>query len=334
MTTNAAPNEEERHKFPKKHLVTGERILWEGRPSIVVYFLRSLLLFVFGAVFGVLAILQSNQNVDLSNLVTFLALLAMLLLVVLMVGVHRRWGMFAGLVSLVIIGLVVLNVHVNGLVYFIPMAIGLLAFAIEYVVWSHTYFAISDRRIMTQYGIFNIMFADTQIDRVQNVTVVQPLIERILGYGDVMFATAGEMGGIKSDDSREMMKSGGAIVWDNIPKPFQVRKVAEEIIFSATRRQAVQYVPAPAMAYVAPQVVTPQAPAYAPSQTAAQPAQSYAPTTTAAQPAPASAAAPPQPSIPTAEAEERMIKLKEMRDKNLISEEEYQQKRKEILGRF
>jgi len=321
MTTNAAPSEEVRFKFPRKHLVTAEKILWEGRPSIVVYFLRSLLLFVFGAMFGVLALLQSNQTVDLSNLGTFLALLAMLLLVVLMVGVHRKWGMFSGLVALVIIALVVLNVHVNGLVYFIPMAIGLLAFAIEYVVWSHTYFAISDRRIMTQYGIFNIMFADTQIDRVQNVTVVQPLIERILGYGDVMFATAGEMGGIQSSDPREMMRAGGAIVWDNIPKPFQVRKVAEEIIFSATRRQAVQYVTAPAQAYVAPPVVTQPAPVYVPPQPAAQPAQ-------------ASQAAPPQPSIPTAEAEERMVKLKEMRDKNLISEEEYQQKRKEILGRF
>jgi membrane protein YdbS with pleckstrin-like domain len=333
MTTNAAPNEGERHKFPKKHLVTGERILWEGRPSIVVYFLRSLLLFVFGGLFGVMAILQSNQDVDLANLGTFLALLAMLLLVVLMVGVHRKWGLLSGLISVAIIVLVVLNVHVNGLVYFIPMIIGLLAFAIEYLIWSHTYFAISDRRIMTQYGIFNIMFADTQIDRVQNVTVVQPLIERILGYGDVMFATAGEMGGIQSSDPREMMKSGGAIVWDNIPKPFQVRKVAEEIIFSANRRQTVQYVTATAPTFVAPQVVSQPAPAYAPSQPAAQPAQTYATSAPAVQPA-ASTAAPPQPSIPTAEAEERMIKLKEMRDKNLISEEEYQQKRKEILGRF
>ena len=172
MTTNAAPNEGERHKFPKKHLVTGERILWEGRPSIVVYFLRSLLLFVFGGLFGVMAILQSNQEVDLANLGTFLALLAMLLLVVLMVGVHRKWGLLSGLISVAIIVLVVLNVHVNGLVYFIPMIIGLLAFAIEYLIWSHTFFAISDRRIMTQYGIFNIMFADTQIDRVQNLTVL------------------------------------------------------------------------------------------------------------------------------------------------------------------
>ncbi len=299
----------------------------------MVYFLRSLLLFVFGGLFGVMAILQSNQEVDLANLGTFLALLAMLLLVVLMVGVHRKWGLLSGLISVAIIVLVVLNVHVNGLVYFIPMIIGLLAFAIEYLIWSHTYFAISDRRIMTQYGIFNIMFADTQIDRVQNVTVVQPLIERILGYGDVMFATAGEMGGIKSDDPREMMKSGGAIVWDNIPKPFQVRKVAEEIIFSANRRQTVQYVTATAPTFVAPQVVSQPAPAYAPSQPAAQPAQTYATSAPAVQPA-ASTAAPPQPSIPTAEAEERMIKLKEMRDKNLISEEEYQQKRKEILGRF
>ncbi len=300
MTTTAAPTEDVRSSFPKKHLVAGEKVLWEGRPSVVVYFLRSLLLFILGGVFGTLAIFQTGAN----NSMDLLELVILLILAALMFVIHRRWGRLAGVVALAIIVLVWVGPDLNGVVYFIPMIIGLAAFGIEYIVWSHTYFAISDRRIMTQYGIFNIMFADTQIDRVQNVTVVQPLIERILGYGDVMFATAGEMGGIKSDDPREMMKSGGAIMWENIPKPFQVRKVAEEIIFRATH-QDVHYVQAPAT--VQPAVAPPAA----------------APVVSA-----------PQAPSPTAEVEERMTKLKEMRDKGLVTEEEFQQKRKEILGRL
>lgn len=311
MTTTYTHTNSVKSSFPKKHLVAGEKILWEGRPSIIVYFLRSLLLFIFGTLFGVLALVQRGQELDLANLGTYLALLAMLLLVVLMVSIHRKWGLFSGLAGLALIGLVVARIDLPEILYFIPMFIGLLAFAVEYIVWTHTYFAISDRRIMTQYGIFNIMFADTQIDRVQNVTVVQPLIERIFGYGDLMFATAGEMGGIQSDDPQEMMKSGGAIVWQNIPKPFQVRKVAEEIIFQVSRRHTVQYV---------------QQPTYAPAYVTPQPMPMPAPVMP-----PATA---PTPSIPTQEAEERMVKLKELRDRNLISEEEFQQKRKEILGRI
>jgi membrane protein YdbS with pleckstrin-like domain len=296
MTVEASSTQVRRSKFQTKHLVTGETIQWEGRPSIIVYFLRSLLLFLFGVAFGALALLQGNRGISFESLESFAYFAGMFILILLMVAAHRRWGALEALVALVLVVLLMLRIPSEGLnpaFYFGPMIIGLVAFLFEYVLWSHTYFAISDRRIMTQYGVFNLMFADTQIDRVQNVTVVQPLMERILGYGDVMFATAGEMGGIKSDDPTERLRAGGAIVWENVPKPFEVRKIAEEIIFRSTR-PTVQYVPQP---YV---------------------------------PAPAPVPA----SMPSVEAEERLVKLKEMREKNLISEEEYQQKRQEILGRL
>jgi membrane protein YdbS with pleckstrin-like domain len=276
--------------------VTGETIQWEGRPSIIVYFVRSLMLFILGALFFVFYIFQGTQAINLANFGTYIWIIGMFILVILMVGVHRRWGAVEGLIGLILILLLVLGFR-NLEFYILPMVIGFVAFLFEYVAWSHTYFAISDRRIMTQYGVFNLMFADTQIDRVQNVTVVQPLMERILGYGDVMFATAGEMGGIKSDDHYERMRQGGAIVWEDVPKPFQVRKVAEEIIFHSTQPR-VQYVQQPVA------VVPPVAPAPTPAP------------------------------ITSVEAEERLTKLKEMRDKNLITEEEYQKKRLEILSRM
>ena len=50
-----------RSKFSTKRLVPGEQILWEGRPSIIVYFLRSLLLTIFGGVFPAAAFVQAGE---------------------------------------------------------------------------------------------------------------------------------------------------------------------------------------------------------------------------------------------------------------------------------
>lgn len=281
-----------RSRFSIKRLVPGEKILWEGRPSVVVYFLRSLLLVIFGFVFALSALLQDGKAIT-SDLGSYFFLLLMLVLTALMFIAHRRWGVAEGIVAAIAVLVVVLDVQIHNVFYFVPALIGIVALVVEYLVWSHTYFAISDRRIMTQTGIFSLLFVDTQIDRLQNVSVSQPFIERILGYGDVMFATAGEMGGIDSNAWTQKMSKGGAIVWENIPRPFEVRRIAETIIFQSTRPQ-VQYVP-----------------------------QAYSPAPPAAPAAPYSV-----------EASERLVKLKEMKDKNLISEEEFQKKRQEIIGQL
>jgi membrane protein YdbS with pleckstrin-like domain len=281
-----------RSKFSINRLVPGEQILWEGRPSVIVYFLRSLILTIFGTIFAVSAFIQAGTAINTSDMGSYIFLLVMVALTILMFVVHRKWGIFQGIVA--IVAMVLAAVQLDGAwpIYFGPLVIGLIALSVEYLVWSHTYFAISDRRIMTQTGIFSLKFVDTQIDRIQNVSVVQPFVERIFGYGDVMFATAGEMGGIDSDAWNQKMGTGGAIVWDNIPRPFEVRRIAENIILHATKPQ-MQYAPQPAAT-----------PAPAPSA-------SYA-----------------------VEATERLAKLKEMRDKNFITEEEYQQKRQEIISRL
>ena len=84
----------------------------------------------------------------------------------------------------------------------------------------------------------------------------------------------------------------GAVKWDDIPKPFQVRKRAEEAMLNPSwpnvRVQAqTQYVPASAVRPIAP-----------------------------------------------VEAEERLTKLKELLDKGLISKDEYEAKRREIISRM
>lgn len=306
-----APVTVHRGSFPTKHLIPGEKILWEGRPSRIVYFLRSFLMFIFGIAFSVLAFTLDTDDLGNGDLVSWAPLIAMLVLLALMVALHRRWGALEVVVGVAAL-VAVLAFDVTRWVVIAPALVGLLFFLVDYILWSHTYFGISDRRIMTQYGIFNLMFADTQIDRIQNVTVVQPILERILGYGDVMFATAGNMGGIVSDDPAENMRKGGAIVWENVPKPFEVRKISEEIINRVMTPQV--YVAAPAYA---PQVpLPPGAPAYAPVA-----------------PVPMTQPAAPPPAT-RVEAEERLTKLRELNQKGLITNEEYEQKKKEILGQM
>jgi uncharacterized membrane protein YdbT with pleckstrin-like domain len=274
-------------KFSKDRMVVGEKVLWEGRPSVLGYFFTSFLLFFSALLFGIFAVIQADQSIDLGNFVSYLPLLLMIVLAVFMYLVQRRWGLAQAIIAGAIIIIVVADVNISWFWYFLPLMVGMVVLVVGWIVWSHTFFAITDRRIMTQTGIFSLMFADTQIDRVQNVTVVQPFFERILGYGDIMFATAGEMGGIKSDKLSAGMKTGGAIVWEDVAHPFEVRKTAESIIYHASS-PAVQYIPQPST---------------------------------------------PVPTNP-AEAEERLTKLKEMKDKGLISAEEYEQKRKEIISRL
>jgi membrane protein YdbS with pleckstrin-like domain len=288
-----------RGSFPTRHLIPGERILWEGRPSRIVYFVRSMLMFIFGLAFSALAWGLHRGDLHTDDPVTFVPLIVMLALMGPMVLLDRRWGIVETIAGLAVIGAVLAFDDITRWITLVPAVIGLAFFLFDYIVWSHPYFAISDRRIMTQYGIFNLMFVDTQIDRIQNVTVVQPLLERIFGYGDVMFTTAGSMGGIRSDDPAEGMRKGGALVWENIPRPFEVRRIAEDIINRATAPPA----------YVA-------APAYVPPV--------------------AAPASPPAPAAPISsfEAEERLTKLKELNERGLISDQEYAQKRKEILGQM
>lgn len=41
--------------FPRHHLVPGETVMWEGRPSIIVYYLRALILLLLGLAFTIVA---------------------------------------------------------------------------------------------------------------------------------------------------------------------------------------------------------------------------------------------------------------------------------------
>lgn len=55
-------------------------------------------------------------------------------------------------------------------------------------------YAITSRRVAVETGLFARDLQETGLDRIQNITVRQTLMERALGVGTVRFDTAGEMG--------------------------------------------------------------------------------------------------------------------------------------------
>jgi len=142
-----------------------------------------------------------------------------------------------------------------------PLVVSILYFLVYYIIWRHIAFALTDRRIISQYGIFNLRYADTQVNRVQNVTVIQPWYERLLGYGDVALATAGETGGVDYSRPGLRVSAEGAMVWENVRKPFDLRRKVEEIIYPST---------APTTTTIVREVPAPSAPAGVPAGVSAE----------------------------------------------------------------
>jgi uncharacterized membrane protein YdbT with pleckstrin-like domain len=60
-----------------------------------------------------------------------------------------------------------------------------------YVLMKSTRYTITDRRIHIRTGVLSRREHSTQLTRVQNVNVTQPLFQRLLGIGDVDWDTAG-----------------------------------------------------------------------------------------------------------------------------------------------
>jgi membrane protein YdbS with pleckstrin-like domain len=112
------------------------------------------------------------------------------------------------------------------------MVIGVIAGIVRQ---RRTSFALTNRRIMTQYGVFSQKFADCGHDKVQNSTIVRSMTDRAFGWGSIMFATAGTMGGISTRQASKMMSYGGAVLWLHVSQPIPVYKYAQAVMGSSRK---------------------------------------------------------------------------------------------------
>jgi hypothetical protein len=193
-------------------------------------------------------------------------------------------GRLAGVSGIIIAGAVALgwlSLEQHLWVVVVPLIFSLLALLFNVIYLNRVLFIVTDRRIITRYGLFTLRYADLGVVSDQNVTVIQPWYERILGFGDIYFATAGERGGIDYQSPGIKLMTGGAITWEDVTNPFAVVKTASEVI-------------------------TP----------GAMPVRIVGP-------------------MPeTISAQERLKQLDELKQKGMITEKEYEEKRKDILGKL
>ena len=126
--------------------------------------------------------------------------------------------------------------------------------------------------------------------KIQNVTVIQPWYERIFGFGDIYFATAGQEGGIDYESPGIKLRKGGAVSWENVGNPFVVNRIASGVVNPVGT-------PVVVINQEAPQTVS-------------------------------------TPQSVSASNSERLKELGELKQKGMISQQEFDEKRKQILEKL
>jgi uncharacterized membrane protein YdbT with pleckstrin-like domain len=69
--------------------------------------------------------------------------------------------------------------------------------AVEYINWKYNLWAVTNLRVVDESGFFTRYSKESPLDKINNVEYDQPLLGRILGYGNVDIQTAAEMGETK-----------------------------------------------------------------------------------------------------------------------------------------
>lgn len=114
---------------------------------------------------------------------------------------HPHWEFFAKsgatLFAAVVVGILVLNADLPGFVDAV-VGVGVLAalawFGLTYARWATTNFVVTTDRLIYRHGVLSKHGIEIPLERVNTVFFSQSLLERMLGSGDLVIESAGEMG--------------------------------------------------------------------------------------------------------------------------------------------
>ncbi len=68
---------------------------------------------------------------------------------------------------------------------------------VEYINWKYNLWAVTNMRVVDENGFFTRYSKESPLDKINNVEYDQPVLGRVLGYGNVDIQTAAEMGQTK-----------------------------------------------------------------------------------------------------------------------------------------
>ncbi len=123
---------------------------------------------------------------------------------------HPHWWFLieplAALVAAVVLGIVVLSEDLHDIIQGITGVLVLVAlgwFVLRYLQWVTTHFVITTDRLIYRHGVLAKHGIEIPLERVNTVFFSQSIFERILGSGDLVIESAGEMGRQAFSDVRK-----------------------------------------------------------------------------------------------------------------------------------
>lgn len=223
-----------------------------------------------------------------------------------------RWSVAAIVLALVGAVVKLLNLNGSGLaldilgwLVLILLVVGLGTLAWAWIVYQSREFVITNRRIIQTQGVVNKRASDSSLEKINDAILTESMFGRMFGFGDLEVLTASETGIERLrmlTDAREFKKA-----------MLDAKHELEVDLMRPTMPPMRAETPIPA----------PPAPA------APAPAPAMAPVATAAPPRhEAAQAESPQ------EVADAVARLGELRDKGLITPEEFEAKKQELLARL
>jgi membrane protein YdbS with pleckstrin-like domain len=109
-----------------------------------------------------------------------------------------RWALLAWLVAIVALGISLYfglegtAADVVGGLALVALVVGLVLFLLHAWRWSAQDYIVTNRRIMKVEGVFNKHAADSSLEKINDAVLVQGVIARMLGYGDLDILTAAD----------------------------------------------------------------------------------------------------------------------------------------------
>jgi uncharacterized membrane protein YdbT with pleckstrin-like domain len=85
---------------------------------------------------------------------------------------------------------------------------------------------LTDRRVIRQKGVLNVEVFECSLDRLQNTFILRTVMQRLLGIGTILFATAG---------TRHIEP-----MWQHVSRPVEIHRRVTEAAEKFRRRSGGQ----------------------------------------------------------------------------------------------
>ena len=254
---------------------------------------------------------------------------------------RARWAILAIIIAALAGGFAALNAGsgplwtVLGYVVLALLVIGIVSFIWGVLTFRAQEFVITNRRVMHTEGVINKQASDSSLEKINDAVLKESLFGRIFGFGDLEVLTASESGIERLEklrDAKEFKKSMLEAKHEleiEITRPTMPPVRTTETTTMQSAPTAPDPLPAPAPLWAAaPAAAVADAPPVAPA-----PAVPDVPAVAAAPAAPVDDA-PTAPVPAQDDVAANLARLADLRDKGLITPEEYDAKRAEQLGRL